>query len=142
MDSPIPASRIYITVAGNRYALVPTDKLLSPELRELKRVSGLALAPFTKAIEDADWDAWFAWIYISMRRERANLTEAQLENEIGDTPPVAVIGSVEEETPEVAATDPLDNGDESSASESTQNGNGSGATIPPLSTSDPSGHRT
>lgn len=105
---------ITITVDGREWVLVPTDKLTFPEIREVKRVSGgMNLAQFEEGVAGYDADAWFAWIYVSIRREWPKLTVAELEHAIGDAPLAYVIGSVkggDDDAPEVAPGPPAGGG--------------------------------
>jgi hypothetical protein len=140
-DDPRPATRVYVTVNEQKVELVPTSKLTWPEVREAKRVSGMALVDLEQGLKDADPDAWFAWIYVSLRRAYPSTTEAELEAAIGDVPMVAVIESVEGEASEVAAPDPPAS-PFTSASDEPTNENGSGETTPPLSTLETAGPLT
>lgn len=85
-DDPRPAERVYVTVNETRYELVQTSKLTFPETKEAKRISGMPLVDMEVALGKADPDAWFAWMYVSIRRTQPTLTERQLEQAIGDTP--------------------------------------------------------
>jgi hypothetical protein len=132
---------VYVTVDGQRWQMVPLEKLTWPETKELKRLSEMPMAVASKALKQSDPDAWFAWLYVSIRRQRPTLTEAELTAAIGDTPLMAVIATAEEEAPEVAAPDPPAPGSKSDADEQ-PNGSGSGETIPELSTLETSGQPT
>jgi len=140
-DDPRPAERVYVTVNETRYELVQTSKLTFPETKEAKRISGMPLVDMEVALGKADPDAWFAWMYVSIRRTQPTLTERQLEQAIGDTPIVAIIESVEKEAPEVAAADPPAHASASDASVQ-QNGKGSGEKIPEPSTLETAGPLT
>jgi hypothetical protein len=133
MSDPRPAKRVYVTIAEVRHELVPTSKLTFPETKVMKRVSeGMALVEIEQGIAKADPDAWFAWIYVSLRRKRPTLTVEELETAIGETPIVAVINSAEDEASEVADPDPpaqrLANGSDEQPSD-----NGSGEKTQPPS---------
>lgn len=133
-EPSLPTSRVYVTVGGHDYELVPTAKLTFPETKEAKRISGgMALVDLEQGIQKSDPDAWFAWIYVSVRRATPTITEQELIDQIGDTPIVAVIGSVREEALEVATPDPPAP-TSTSGGETTPNGSGSGETTPLLST--------
>lgn len=140
-DDPRPAERVFVTVDDLRWELVPTDKLTFPEAKEVKRVCEMSLAELEEGLKVIDGDAWFAWIYVSIRRKQPKLTVAELEQMIGDTPISAVIESVENETPEVAAPNPPARASLSDADEQT-NGGGSGEKTQVLSTLETAGHRT
>lgn len=141
MADPSPAKRVYVTVNEIRYELVPTDKLTFPETKEAKRVSeGMSLAEIEEGIKNVDPDAWFAWMYVSIRRSWPKLTPAELTQAIGDTPIAAIIESVEEEASEVAGGDPPAQR-LPSVEPVQQNGNGSGEKTPELSTLETAGHR-
>lgn len=122
IDDPHPAARVYVTVGGKRWELTPTNKMTWPEAKEAKRICGLALVDMEAAIQKADPDAWFAWLFVSIRRQWPALTEADLTHAIGDTPIVAVIETVEDDAPEVAFPDPPAS---ASVSDATANGNDS-----------------
>jgi hypothetical protein len=142
MLDPSPAKRAYVTVADITYELVATEKLTFPESRELKRVSGgMSLAEAEKGINSLDTDAWFAWMFVSIKREWPTLTTDELESAIGETPILAVIKSVTQEVPEVANQDPPEPPPESVPLEQT-NGSDSGEKTPQLSTPGPVGLRT
>jgi hypothetical protein len=140
-DDPRPAARVYVTVNEQKIELVPTAKLTWPETKEAKRVSGMPLVEMEEGLQKADPDAWFAWIYVSLRRVYPKTTEAELEAAIGDTPIIAVIESVEEEAPEVAAPDPPAF-PSPSVSAAPRNGGDSGEKTPQLSTLETAGPRT
>lgn len=139
VDEVRPAKRLFVTIAEVRWELVPTGKLTWPETVEAKRISGMPIVDMEVGIGKADPDAWFAWMYVSIRRKRPTLTEAELMAAIGDTPLVAVIESVEEEGPEVADPDPLAQ-PLTSDDAAEPNGSGSSEKIPPLSIPETSGH--
>jgi hypothetical protein len=105
-DKPEPAFRSYVTINELRWELVPTDKLTWPEVKEAKRVSGMALLDMEGGLLKADPDAWFAMLFVSIRRQWPTLTEKELEDAIGDTPIMAVLDSIEKEAPEVAGPVP------------------------------------
>jgi len=112
-DAPSPSKRAFVTINGQRWELVPTDKLTFPETKEAKRVSsdehgrnGMSLAELSEGIKSMDGDAWFAWMYVSIRRKWPTLTVTEFAEAIGDTPVAAVIETVEEEASEVADPDP------------------------------------
>lgn len=141
-DDPHPAKRAYVTIDGRRWELVPTNKLTFPETKEAKRVSGgMSLVEIEQGVENADPDAWFAWLYVSIRREWPALTVAELERAFADTPLVAVIATVEARAPEVADPNPPAQAPPSGADE-LPNGNGSGEKTQQPSTPETSGHRT
>jgi hypothetical protein len=134
IEDPRPAKRVFITVAEQRWELVPTDKLTFPETKEVKRVSdGMSLKELNEGITNVDGDAWLAWIYVSIRRKWPTLTFEELVQTIGDTPVADLIETLEEETPEVAAADPPARPALNGVGEQ-QNGNGSGEKIPQPST--------
>lgn len=124
--------RLYLPLFGQRWELVPTGKLLPAELKELKRVTRLALVPFEQALNDADIDAWAAWIYISIRRVNPHITIPDVERELEQKPLVEVMESIERETPEVVDPVPPDG----------QAGDASGLTTQPVSTPASSGPQT
>ena len=101
----------------------------------------MPLVDMEQAIQKADADAWFAWMYVSIRRQWPALTEKMLEDAIGDTPVVAVIETVEREAHEVAAPLPPVRAPESGAVE-LRNGSGFGEPTPLPSTLATSGQRT
>ncbi len=67
------------TVNGRAYQIADTDRLTFGEQRALKRLSGIATADFDDALIAMDADAWFALLLVSMRRDRPDATEAELE---------------------------------------------------------------
>jgi hypothetical protein len=145
IDSTLPASRVFLTLKDMRWELIPTGKLTFPETKEAKRVSGgMSLVDLEAGIAKADSDAWFAWMFVSIRRVHPTLTEAELMGAIGDTSVVDLIAGLEREAPEAATPDPL-----GSAGPEPLNGpggppneNGSSETIPELSTLETSGEPT
>lgn len=138
MADPTPTKRVFVTVADTKWELVPTDKLTFPETKEIKRVTsspgvpGMSLGDLDAGIKSMDGDAWFAWLYVSIRRKSPTLTVAELEATIGDTPVAAVVETVEAEAPEVADPDPPAQASTSDA-DAQLNGNGSGEKTPPAS---------
>lgn len=143
IDGARPAERVFVTVGGQEWELVPTDKLTMPELHEAKRVSkGMALVDMETGLGKADVDAWFAWLYVSIRRKAPALTEAELTRMIGDTPIAAIIQSVRDETPEVAAADDPLSMTSTTVEPDSPNGNGSGETTPEPSTLETFGQPT
>lgn len=140
-DLPAPVSRVFVTIGGTRWEMVPTGKLTWPEAKEAKRVCGMPLVDMEAAIQKADPDAWFAWMLVSIRRQWPSLTERELETAIGDTPVAAVIETAESEMVEVS--DPLPPAQApGNGADSEKNGNGSGELTPPFSTLETAGHQT
>ena len=108
MEPIAPEQRTYITVNERRWELVPPAKFTWAEAREAKRVSGgMTLIELEEGIPTFDPDAWFAWIYVSVKREWPTVTVVELEAAIGDTPLTAVLGTLEADGAEVAADGPL-----------------------------------
>jgi hypothetical protein len=68
VDNARPEARVYVTVDGQRWQMVPLEKLTWPETKELKRLSEMPMAVASKALKQSDPDAWFAWLYVSIRR--------------------------------------------------------------------------
>lgn len=96
-----PAKRVLITLAGREWQLVPMHKLTLPESTEAKRLSGgMSLADMEEGIGKADSEAWFAWLFVSIRRQWPTLTVKDLEAAIGDIPLLEVIESVKVDDPE------------------------------------------
>ena len=124
-----PETRTVFKIGESPYELVPPAKMSYPELRELKRVSqGMTPAEVERALVDSDPDAWFATILVSMRRVAPQITEAKLEEMLGDRPLVSVIATLENEGPEVADDSPPE------GEQGGRNGTVSGETTPQLST--------
>lgn len=136
-----PGERRYVTLQEARYELAPIEKLTFPESKLVKSMCGMGLGSFGQAIQDLDGDAWFAYLFVSIRRQHPSFTEADLDRLVGDTPLIVVIETLADETPEVALPDPpalpslSGDGDP-------KNGNGSGETIPQPSTLATAGQRT
>lgn len=107
MEEKRPAQRVYVTVGHREFLVVATDKLSMPELREAKRISGMPLADMEVAFAKADPDAWTAMLYVSIRRVEPTLTVEDLDRMFGDTPLMAIVETIRDETPEVAVPDPL-----------------------------------
>jgi hypothetical protein len=70
---------VVFTVNGRRYELAPTDTLTFGEQRTIKRVSGVTAPDLDNALYDMDQDAWFALLLVSMRRQRPETSEEELE---------------------------------------------------------------
>ena len=108
MEPIAPEQRTYITVNERRWELVPPAKFTWSEAREAKRVSGgMTLIELEEGIPTFDPDAWFAWIYVSVKREWPTVTVVELEAAIGDTPLTAVLGTLEADGAEVPDASPL-----------------------------------
>lgn len=141
-NDPRPTKTVVVTIDGQRWEMTPLDKLTFPETKELKRVSdGMSLKEVGEGIEGIDGDAWFAWMYVSIRRKCPTLTVAELEAAIGDTPVGAIVEAAETVAPEGADADPPAPASANDALEQ-QNDNGSGEKTLPHSTLETVGHRT
>jgi hypothetical protein len=97
MEEQTPDTLTYVTLGGDRYELVPTAKLTFPEIRLIKKMTGMSLVELETGLAGADPDAWFAWLFVSMRRQHPTIQESDLENLIGDSPLLAVIEAVKSE---------------------------------------------
>lgn len=85
----------HFMVKGKRYTLATLESLTFDEARELKRISGIGIAPIFRALTETDPDAWLGLFVVSMQREDPHATEAALASESV----VGLVESVEEDQP-------------------------------------------
>lgn len=91
-----PAKSATITVAGSRYEFVKVEHMTWPELRVLKRLSGMSPLDAERAIMGVDPDAWYAFLFVAISRVAPQLTEAKLDEMLAKSPPlVEIMGSME-----------------------------------------------
>ena len=108
MEPIAPERRSFITINERKWELFSPGKFSYPETREAKRVSGgMTILDIEEGIPKLDTDAWFAWIYVSVKREWPTVTVVELEAALGDTAWTAVVGTLELEAHEVADGVPL-----------------------------------
>jgi hypothetical protein len=68
------------TVNGRSYQIAVVDELSFGEQRAIKRISGgITARDLDDALHAMDPDAWFALLLVSMRRDRPETTEEELE---------------------------------------------------------------
>lgn len=84
-----------VKIGESRYEIVPIQNMSWGELRDLKRLSGMLPGDIGNALNGADPDAWFAVLYVSIRRVAPQLTENRLEGMLTDHPLIEIAKSVE-----------------------------------------------
>ena len=135
-----PERRSFITINERKWELFSPGKFSWSESRDAKRVSnGMTILDIEEGIPKLDTDAWFAWIYVSVKREWPTVTVVELEAALGDTAWTAVVGTLELEAQEVADAVPLElGGDVNGMNDSAD----FGSPTPPVSTPETHGTPT
>lgn len=141
-ETQIPAGALPTANAGtvkigeSKYEIVPVHKMNWPELRALKRLAGMPPNDVGAAMSGLDPDAWFAILYVSIKRVSPALTEEKLEQMLVDHPLVEIVATAEQ----IPAETPLPPPPASPSVEpSVEPEPSSGDATPPASTPDPSG---
>lgn len=83
-------------IGESTYEVVSTQDMDFEEARIVKRLTGgMGLGTYEAAIADGDPDAWFAQVFISLRRTNPQITEKKVEELLSGQKLVAIYKSLE-----------------------------------------------
>jgi hypothetical protein len=83
-------------IGESLYELVSTQDMDFEEARIVKRLTGAGLGSFELGILDGDPDAWFAQVFIALRRTNPRITEQQVNELLSGQKLVAIYRSLKE----------------------------------------------